>query len=568
MKLVFDIEGNALLEVTQPKQKSKPLQKEATKVWCVCCLDIDTNETYNFKPNEIDSAVRLLRQADLLIGHNIIEYDIPLLERLHGPIETEVFDTLIVSRLKYPDIQNHPFGGNSLDSWGYHLGNEKIEYKDGFDSFNQNMFKYCKQDVQVNALVYKELRDFADKNPGPVKLEHDVAKIIAKQTANGISFDLHGANQLEQDLSIEKADLYDKLCTSFPPIVEEQRYHKTTGKPLKRNIEHFNPTSGLQIARRFGEKYNQKFALSDKDNPVVTTEVLKKLKHPEAKLILDYRAIDKITQQLTDWRGRAALSRDGKIHGSVNTQGCVTGRMSASQPNLQQVNGDPRARRLFMPRKGWVQVGIDAAGLEARILANRLYRWDNGKYATEVLEGDVHTANQKAMALSSRADAKQFLYALVFGAGDEKMGKIVGGNVHAGRKAKEMFFKANPAFLQLLENVKFQVAKKGTVQLLDKREVPCRSDHKALNLQIQGDGAVLMKVALRDFYNKLIDMFESQCAFMATVHDEWQVECDPTIADMVGKLGVSCIEMAGQDLGCSVAMSGEYKIGKDWSECH
>jgi len=254
----------------------------------------------------------------------------------------------------------------------------------------------------------------------------------------------------------------------------------------------------------------------------------------------------------------------------VNTQGTVTGRMTASQPNLQQVSSDPRARALFIPKESWTQVGIDASGLEARLLANRMAQWDEGKYGDVVVNGDIHTANQEAAGLQSRDQAKTFFYALIYGAGDRKIGSIVGKRAKEGRNIKDQFFTSMPALKNLLDHCEFQVAKKGTITLLDGREVPCRSKHKALNVQIQGDGAVIMKLAQVLFHAAIQKdpILRDNVRFMATVHDEWQLECRPDLANKVGILGSSCIEESGTRLGCLVPMDGEYRIGKNWSECH
>ena len=89
-----------------------------------------------------------------------------------------------------------------------------------------------------------------------------------------------------------------------------------------------------------------------------------------------------------------------------------------------------------------------------------------------------------------------------------------------------------------------------------------------MNVQIQGDGAVLMKLAQCLFNAGMKKRFAGKFAFMATVHDEWQVECDPSIATEIGELGKACITDAGKRLGCLVPMDGDYRIGRNWSECH
>ena len=225
MKLVFDIEGNGLSEVVV---KKCPVS-EGNKIWCIVAKDIETGKIYRFIPSEVSKGVELLRKADLLIGHNITFYDIPMLERFYGEINVPTFDTLIVSRLMYPDINNHPLGGNGIKDWGVHLDIDKIEYDDGFESYCDNMLEYCERDVEINYLVYKEQLEFAETHPKCVKLEHMVSKIIAGQVENGIGFDMSAAEELEQDMLMEKADIEDRMGTTFPPIVHES-YSEKTGK--------------------------------------------------------------------------------------------------------------------------------------------------------------------------------------------------------------------------------------------------------------------------------------------------------------------------------------------------
>tara|TARA_R100001015_G_C4632514_1_gene196148 strand:- start:1841 stop:3538 length:1698 start_codon:yes stop_codon:yes gene_type:complete len=565
MRLVFDIEANGLTEVTIAKNK---VHQEADTVWCICLYDLDTNESYSFGPHQIEDGVKMLREATLVIGHNIISYDIPMLERLYGPINPpNVFDTLIASRLKYPDRDNHPFGSNSLRSWGIHLGCFKDDYNEGFDSYCATMLEYCKQDVEVTRRVYEELKSVEKNMELPFKIEQAIAKIIAEQTDNGMGFDLHGANELEQELLMEKVTIEDEFNEIFPPIVEK-RFHKTTGKPLKDKVTYFNPGSRKMIAERLNEKYGWNPPQTEKGNPKVDEAVLKGLKYPESEKLIEYFYTIKLLGFIHDWITRSVNSRDSRIHSSTNTQGAVSGRMTCSQPNLQQVSSDPRARSLFRPRDGWVQVGIDASGLEARLLANRMAKYDDGAFGDVVLNGDIHSENQKAAGLPTRDNAKTFFFGLIYGAGDKKIGKIINRDAKAGKEVKDRFFHKMPALKKVLDNCHFQIAKKGTITLLDGREVPCRAKHKALNVQIQGDGAILMKVAQAILYKKLEQQYPDDYSFMITVHDEWQIECSPDIASKVGQMGCDSIQEAAKFLSCKVQMDGEYKIGNNWKECH
>ena len=561
MKLVFDIEANGLNElILDRKGNATPA---GTKVWCLVAKDIETEKVYTFTEDNIELGVQLLRKSDLIIGHNIILYDIPMLERTYGKINTPTFDTLVVSKMMYPEKSSHPLGGNSLECWGRHIGVEKTNYTGGFDFFSQEMLDYCIQDVHVNAKIYNRQKEFANKYSKSVWLEHEVTTIIAKQISNGIGFALDKAEALHIDLLLEKCSIEDSLREVFPTKVEE-RHSEKTGKRLKDRITVFNPGSRKQIAERLQDKYNWIPPQTDKGNPKVDEEVLKRLKFPEVKMLIDYFNITKLMGQVSDWIKRAENSRDGRIHGSINPQGTVTGRMTASQPNLQQVSGDKRARSLFIPRDKWVMVGADASGLEARMLATRMMQYDNGSYANVILTDDIHTVNQKAAGLPSRDLSKTFFYGLIYGAGDAKIGKIINQSAHMGKKLKESYFSKLPAIKKVIDDVKYQVSKKGTVTLLDGREVPCRSEHSALNVQLQGDGAIVMKLA-QVLLNRKIAKLNAR--FMATVHDEWQLECEPSIADTVGQMAVDSIQEAGEKLGC-MQLDGEFRVGKDWSETH
>jgi len=567
MRLIFDIEANGLSEVSLTGVKKK-LNKEADTIWCICALDADTGQSYSYGPDTIEQGIKLLREAKELIGHNIISYDIPMVERLYGSLgKPDVFDTLIASRLKYPDRENHPFGGNSLRHWGMYLECLKDDYEGGFDYYSSEMLKYCKQDVEVTRRVYEEIKHVKKDMPLPFRIEQTIAAIIAEQTDNGMGFDLHGAHELEQELIMERVTIEDEFNTIFPPTVEK-RFHKTTGKPLKDKVTYFNPSSRKMIAERLGEKYGWVPQKTDKGNAKVDEAVLKSLKYPEAEKLIEYFYLVKLLGFIRDWILRAVNSRDGRIHCSTNTQGAATGRMTCSQPNLQQVSSDPRARSLFKPRDGWVQVGIDASGLEARLLANRMAKYDDGAFGNVVLNGDIHKENQHAAGLPTRDAAKTFYFALIYGAGDSKIGKIVNKNAKAGKEIKETFFKKMPALKKVLDHCHFQIAKKGTITLLDGREVPCRAKHKAVNVQIQGDGAVLMKVAQAILYKQLEEKYSEHYSFMVTVHDEWQIECHPDIAEDVGNIGCKAIEQAADFLNCKVKMEGNAIIGSNWKDCH
>ena len=188
------------------------------------------------------------------------------------------------------------------------------------------------------------------------------------------------------------------------------------------------------------------------------------------------------------------------------------------------------------------------------------------EYTNEILNGDIHTANQTAAGLSERSQAKTFIYAFLYGAGDAKIGSIVGGSAKDGRALKQRFLGNTPALEHLRDRVT-RACSRGYLIGLDGRKLWVRSEHSALNTLLQASGAVVMKKAL-----VLLDDAAKELGFdykfLGNIHDEIQTEVDEQQAEDFGKLAVSCIVQAGQQFGLRCPLDGEYKIGDNWSETH
>ncbi len=516
-------------------------------------------------------AVKILNQFTQIVGHNIIGFDAPALEKLSGgkKLTGQMYDTLLMSRVLSPDRYQHPAGGNSLRNWGEFLGFPKGDHDD-WSRYSDAMRDYCIQDVEVTQKLFEYLVPLCEECGPAMRLEHQVAMIIRDQVDNGIGFDVDGGERLLSELLVEKTDLTHQLQEIFPPIVEE-RWSEKTGKRLKDKVTVFNPGSRVQIEQRFRDKYGWKpRSLTETGRAKVDEKVLERLKYPESILLCRYLLVEKRASQVEQWLKYGA---GGVIHGQVNTNGAVSGRMSHSKPNVAQVPAvraeyGERMRELFGPtREGWVQVGADASGLELRMLAHYLARWDNGAYGDVILNGDIHTFNQEKAGLDDRDQAKTFIYATLYGAGATKIGTIVNGGAKEGQILKSNFERALPALKKLKDALAVKVARK-SLRGLDGRPLPVRSDHMALNLLLQSAGAVVMKKALVILDRRLQDLHPGQYAFMANIHDEYQLECHPSIVDSVGKEAVDAISQAGSELNLRIKLDGEYKTGSNWAVCH
>ena len=499
--------------------------------------------------------------------HNGIAFDLPVLEKNWNVTMklSHVYDTLVASRLLNPSLE----GGHSLAAWGQRLGFPKGDFSDWDGGFSTEMETYCIQDTLVTQKLYQVLTNELKYNKfeqRSIDLEHKVQAIIAKQERNGFKLDERKATVLLSELTSKLAAIEVEMQSIFPAKTIE-RVSEKTGKQLKAKVEVFNPGSRKQIGERLIEKGWKPDRFTETGQPIVDEGTLEGLDIPEAKAINEYLMLQKRVAQIESWL--KALGSDGRVHGKVITNGAVTGRMTHMSPNMAQIpnSGSPYGedcRDLWIVDKGYKLVGIDASGLELRMLAH--YMKDD-EYTSEVVSGDIHTANQKASGLDNRNQAKTFIYAFLYGAGDAKIGKIVGAGAKEGQELKSRFLQNTPSLKELREKVSSIAKNSGTLPGLDGRRLQVRSDHAALNTLLQSAGAIVMKQALV-LLDETLTKFNIDYKFVANVHDEWQIEVEESYADMVGKIGAQSIENAGKVLEMRCPLAGEYKVGNSWKETH
>ena len=591
MKFVFDIETNGLLDVLDT-------------IHCIVLKDIETEKVYSFTPDKVEEGLKLLSEADVIIGHNIIKFDLPAIRKVYPNFKTRAHatDTLVCSRLIWSDVKTQDFqnasrygfntkliGSHSLKAWGVRLNLHKGKFCENTDwkKWSPEMQDYCEQDVEVNNLFFRviESKKYSQQ---ALELEHQFAVCISLQERHGFSFDREAAEKLLTDLVKRRLDLEADLQIAFPEWQKDlgefipARNNKTKGyiKGVainKYETVTFNPNSRHHISFNLKNKYGWKPKEFTPDGrPQIDEKVLSKLKYPEAKLLSEYLLVQKRISQLAE--GNTAwlkLEKGNKIYGSVNTNGAVSGRCTHMQPNISQVPavGVPygkECRSLFVTSSGYKLVGVDFSGLELRCLAHYMARYDNGIYAKQVVEGDVHTFNQEAMGLSSRNVAKRVIYALIYGCGDRKMGEIISGTAREGKELKEKLFEKIPALSRLKDAVQNKVQATSNLRGIDSRILQVRSQHSALNLLIQSAGAIIVKQATTLLHEKLFMKYKygEDFAMVAHIHDEMQLQVKEKLADEIGKLAVQSIKDTQDIFNFRCPLDAEYKIGNNWAETH
>ena len=415
--------------------------------------------------------------------------------------------------------------------------------------------------------------------PDWVSLEHKVAQILTEQEIHGWHFDESAARELELTLRGELQDLTEVLRARFPfvPGAEftPKRNNKTQGYvegATFTRLKEFNPASRDHIA----------WILTNYDNfdqnSITTTSGKTKidettLKNHGTGLSLQFLRILEITKSLgmisegaNAWLKLCTSASRIHHHCSV---GCATFRMAHNKPNLAQVPSGPEFRRLFTATPGQVMVGADLSGIELRMLAHYLARYDGGRYADILLNGDIHQVNADKIGITRKL-VKNVTYAFLYGAGDVKIGLTYDKQLPTAKAKKKgaeiraAYVAAIPGLDDLLTAIKV-AGDRGFVKAIDGRKVLLDSPHKALNFLLQGSAGVIAKRWLVIANHHTHDICCSQLAF---IHDELQYECHGLHADRLAASLVHSAREAGEYYKLRCPIDAESKIGDNWAEVH
>ena len=413
--------------------------------------------------------------------------------------------------------------------------------------------------------------------PEWITLEHQVAQILTTQEHHGWYFDEQSARELESTLRNELESTQAKLRADFPyvagavftPKRDNQRTGYVKGVSFTR-LKDFNPQSRDHIAWILSTHCGwQPSSLTNSGKAVIDETVLKDIGTDIALRFLRVLELTKmlgmISHGVNAWQKLVTTSNRIHHHCSV---GCATHRASHRNPNLSQVPSDDRFRRLFTASPNMVMVGADLSGIELRMLAHYLARYDGGRYADILLNGDIHQENADKIGISRR-QVKTVTYAFLYGAGDQKIGTSFDGSLgetQAKRKGKEIrkaFVNAIEGLSDLLKAVK-RAAERGYVRGLDGRNISVDKGHVALNYLLQGSAAIIAKrwMVLADAQ---LDSHSHQLGF---IHDELQYETIPaSVNDLKFLLELTAVQ-AGEYYNLRLPIAAESKSGKNWAEVH
>ena len=583
---IYDLETDGLLDTV-------------SVIHCIALRNVETGEGMLYGPGEIQMALDILQRADEIIAHNGIAYDNEVIRKLHPQWTTnaKITDTLVLSRLIRANLMQEDassvfllkelpkkyMGSHSLAAWGYRTGNHKGDYDGGWETYSEEMGSYCLQDTSVTLTIYNQFMK-AGFSQESIDLEHDLAEICLEIGNNGWTFDIKAASELYAKLAQRRDELSTELDDLFPPwTIETEFLPKVNNAKLgyvkgeifiKKKVVSFNPASRQHIHKCLVDKYKWKpKEFSASGQAKIDDVVLSELPFPEAKRLAEYFLIQKRIGMLAEGAGAwlKMVDDDGKIRHTIVSGATISGRAAHRGPNLGQVPGTyspygKECRSLFTVPKDWYLVGSDLSGLELRCLANNLN--DNGEYAKQILEGDIHSYNAKAFGVD-RPTAKTAIYSMIFGAGNPRLGAVVGGGAKEGAKLKDAYDKAVPAFAELKRNLA-RAAKRGYLKGIDGRHLYLRSERNALSQLLQGSGAIICKKWVQLVHKELKQKYGRDAQIIAWVHDEVQIACKTLeISHGVQTITKQLATESGVAFKTKIPIDSEYSApSRTWADTH
>lgn len=638
MRLVTDLESNGLLDTMDT-------------IHCICAIDRDTKQKYSWKPWEIDEAIEVLQDAEELIFHNGIGFDVEAIKKLYPNFKPKkVLDTLIMAKVAFGDgngtklekidfalskkgkLPANLIGSHKLEAYGFRMGILKGTYghdtEGAWETWSPEMQSYCEQDVEVTLALLERLESrYLELKEGStaIDLEHQAAYIFdVHQRVKGMRFNSESAEEVREVCERGHAQLVEKFNMIMPPFYTANKVkgEVVVKTPARRST--LKGANGLTFSTEPGASYTElklnTFTGTDTDIinlltkvfdwepteftetglPKVGAEYIENLPFDCIDDILDMKILKKIQGYVSTGKNAwlKLVDEDGMIRHRCMHIGAATHRTAHSSPNLGQIPASRgsalkvelghKCRGMFGPPKGFIQVGVDLSGIELRMLAHYLYRFDKGRYADIVTDGDVHWSTVLSLGLfppgtkrdknnveheTARGDiAKTYIYAWLYGAGPGKIQKILGvKTLKEAKKRMEQFAKSLGAD-RLKAALEAAVEEHQGFYLIDGRKVFCGSTHKALNYLLQGSSAVIFKRWMVICHKRLKEAgYEEFKVYhqLAGCHDELQFALrEDQDVEKFEKIILDCIRETAEFYKMHVRLDGEAKHGSNWADCH
>lgn len=586
-------------------------------VWCLCVQNLGTSEELTFTKYSDIKTFFSTRPDDYFVFHNGLGYDAPTLNRLVGTnLSTRnVVDTMLLSMYYSPSLK----GGHSLEEWGNRLNFHKIDFND-YSKLTNEMLIYCMQDARLCGRIFKALvkRMLAvGFSEAGCKLEHQAWALIQRQKLNGVHFDIEGAHVLYAELRQIEQGIQERVHEVWPPVLQRlgtyQRPYRKDGSEsqlLQRHRQQYesvcinddgtysvfgrvpfnigSPNQRVEKLLELGWKPSpDERTPTGQPKPTAKGKLVPSLERfvvesglEGPRLIASWIEINARANMVNTWI-EAYNPSTGCIHGSLWLANTL--RFRHSDPNTANIpavrtdkDGHPlykmdgvytfEARNLWTTRDATKRklVGVDAKGIQLRILAHYL---NNKEFIDAVLSGDPHSYNQEIGGFATRAIAKTFLYSYLLGAGDAKVGSIIGGTTKAGREVKARFTNNFPGLGHLLDDLERQVERTNRIRLCDGTPLLVEHPHTRLGYLLQGDESRIMKTAAVIIHTEVakrgLDVLK-----VLDVHDEFQFDVANDNIEEFIEVCDYAFKTAGERFKYRIPIACDAKVGVSWARTH
>lgn len=508
------------------------------------------------------------------IGHHL-KYDAHVLENHGIELKGWYFDTMLASYVLNAVATRHGMDDVSR-LYLSHLTTtfEQVAGKGAKQkTFNQIEIEtaahYAAEDAHVTYRLFEVLDAKLQKHPELVNILHNVempvARVLTIMEENGIELDLGFLDQL----GIEFANTMANLESQITELAGQS----------------FNVSSPKQVGEILFDKLGLKGGKKTATGQYSTSEsVLEKIDHPITELILDYRGLSKLKSTYTDGLLKQANSDTHRVHTSYHQALTATGRLSSTDPNLQNIpvreEIGRQIRKAFIAPQGRVLLAADYSQIELRLMAHfsqdeaLVDAFNHGQDVHRRTAAEVLGVALEDVTSDQRRQAKAVNFGLLYGMSEFGLTRQLGFSREESRGYIAKYFQRYPGVLDYMERTRQIAREQGFVEtILDRRlytpdimasnkMIKQAAERAAINAPLQGSAADIIKMAMIAVDRMLP---KDQAKMLLQVHDELVFEVDESIAD---ELASKLADVMQSVLQISVPLLVEVGKGRNWDEAH
>lgn len=508
------------------------------------------------------------------IGHHL-KYDAHVLENHGIHLQGWYFDTMLASYVLNSVATRHGMDDvarlylSHLTTTYEQIAGKGAKQK----TFNQIEIEtaahYAAEDAHVTYRLYEVLNEKLQRHPELSNLLHHiempVARVLTQMEENGIKLDLNFLDQLGVEFSNTMLQL-------------EQQIIELAGQP-------FNVSSPKQVGEILFEKLGIKGGKKTATGQYSTSEsILEKIEHPIASLIVEYRGLSKLKSTYTDGLQKQANSSSHRVHTSYHQALTATGRLSSTDPNLQNIpvrmDIGRQIRKAFIAPEGRVLLAADYSQIELRLMAHfsqddaLVDAFNHGQDVHRRTAAEVLNIALEDVTPDQRRQAKAVNFGLLYGMSEFGLIRQLGFTREESQNYIKQYFQRYPGIYEYMQRTRQVALEQGFVETLtgrrlytpdiDARNMMVRkaAERAAINAPLQGSAADIIKMAMVEV-DKMLP--RDQAKMLLQVHDELVFEVDANVAD---ELAPKLAEVMQSVIELSVPLVVEVGKGQNWDEAH